>query len=421
MLSKELGDKKFEDLIWHPVEQLSIHPYPLDFVNPLKLHENGEHSFGIGAMIQYKSASEANKELLELLAKGANFITIYNEIFDASTDFNTLFEGVFLDYIEVRFLSNRFNETFLDALEKFILSKESEAIRIILFEHELEKFDQNEISFRIQKHLTTKGSIIPFTIDASRMQNDGADAIHTLTYALWKAELLFEQIKTLSRQSLFRKSLMRFNLCVGRDYFMEIAKIETLRTLWSAWLKDETQFEHANTLIYVDTETELLTYTALDVENNILRATSAAMVAFVSRSSSHSVLPFDIAVENKRNFASRTALNIIHLLLEEGNMSQLPNVVNGAKYIEQIIKQLSENVIDLFKSLENLSREQIKDYFEKSTQSQRKVMERAFDEAHIISIGVNKFPHKNDRDKGAMHIIPGINRLSEVKEIEMSK
>lgn len=418
-IAKELGEKSIEDLTWKPISNLNINPYPVDRASLLKYPKSDIKEVHVGAVVCYTNDIESNKKILALLAHGANHITIAFPSATTKPIFDKLLDGVFLDFIRITFKSSKLSSEFIQDLYNFLDGKKSESIRVSLFENNCDDFTTEEIKLRVELCEKLKGSIHPFTIDGSDIQNRGADTIQVCAFVLLQAEFMIGRIEEFStkRRAL---EMLRFHFAIGTNYFLEIAKIESIRLLWDKYTELYLQQKEQNTTIGIDSETELLTYSALDIENNILRATTAAMAAMIARVDSHIVANFDSPVSNKRSFSDRLSLNILHLLSEESSLNHLPNAVKGARYIEQIIEQLFKLTLNEIKENTSISWFETKKRF--MFQAEENLAKRIsqLSEGTLVSIGVNKFPKKNDPDAGTQMKITGLKRLSEQFENETS-
>ena len=92
---------------------------------------------------------------------------------------------------------------------------------------------------------------------------------------------------------------IQFNLCVGSDFFMEIARLRALRVLWSRILT-ACGVDPASAPIQVHARTSRRTGTVLDPHVNMLRATTQAMSAVLGGVDSLHVAPFDEATGRAR-------------------------------------------------------------------------------------------------------------------------
>lgn len=418
-VTKELGEKNIDDLIWKPVSNLTVHPYPGERKKTLSYPDKGENEVHIGANVLYTNDKESNKSILANLSHGANHITVVFQEESAPASFENLFEGVFIEYIRITFKSKKFSGAFIESLSAFLNKTNTPLVRVSLFEADCDKLTKDEINARVQLCLHHTGRIQAFTIDGSDIQNKGADATQVAAYMLLHAEQMIARIENFASK-IQALDMIRFHLAIGTNYFLEIAKIESIRLLWNKFAKLFSENKLDNINAYIDTETELLTYAALDVENNILRATTAAMVAMIARVDAHTVIQFDSTVSRKRAFSDRLALNIMHLLTEESQMNRLPNAVKGARYIEQIIEKLAAQILAEIKNKSSLSWEENKQLFFQSAKENHSNQLRLFKEGIIVAIGVNKYPQKNDPDKGLASKISGVNRVSEEIENELS-
>jgi methylmalonyl-CoA mutase len=92
----------------------------------------------------------------------------------------------------------------------------------------------------------------------------------------------------------------------------------------------------------------------LDLHNNLLRGTTAAMASILGGADSVEVLKYDKNVEEKRSDAARMSKNISLILQEEAYFNQVKDVTNGSYYIEQLTDIIIEKSWDKFQEIEKL-------------------------------------------------------------------
>jgi len=142
---------------------------------------------------------------------------------------------------------------------------------------------------------------------------------------------------------------IRFQLCVGGDFFMEIAKLRALRLLWSD-IQAAAGLEPAPARIHARTSRR--TQTVLDPHVNMLRATTQAMSAVLGGADSLHVSPFDEVDSLPDGFGRRIARNVQLLLAHECRLDHVADPAGGSWYVEKLTADLAAAAWVRFQELE---------------------------------------------------------------------
>lgn len=145
---------------------------------------------------------------------------------------------------------------------------------------------------------------------------------------------------------------LKFNVSVGTNYFMEIAKIRAGRMLWANITSAYEPKRGCASKMRVHVETSAWNQTVYDPYVNMLRGTTETMSAALSGVDSIEVTPFDAAYEKPTEFSERIARNVQHLLKEESHFEQVTDPAAGSYYIEELTASIAKGAWDLFKQVE---------------------------------------------------------------------
>ncbi len=144
---------------------------------------------------------------------------------------------------------------------------------------------------------------------------------------------------------------IQFNLCVGTDFFMEIAKIRALRLLWSDILAAAGCPEWASSM-KIHARTSSRTQTRLDPHVNMLRVTTQAMSAVLGGVDSLHVSPFDELDNLPDEFSRRIARNVQLVLAHESHFDQVQDPAGGSWYVENLTADLARQAWSIFQEIE---------------------------------------------------------------------
>ena len=178
------------------------------------------------------------------------------------------------------------------------------------------------------------------------LNNSGAYAAQELAYALaWGAEYM-TMLTEAGVPNYRAANAIRFNMGIGGNYFMEIAKFRAARLLWAkiveaykapiftAALKNAAKMN-------VSAETSKFNMTIFDAYVNLLRSQTETMSAALAGVDEITVTPFDVTYERPTDFAERIARNQQLLLKEEAHFDKIVDPAAGSYYLENLTNSIA--------------------------------------------------------------------------------
>ncbi len=369
----------------------------------------------------------ANLKALELLFKGVDSLGFKI----SSTDLNTLFISTLLnsiaaDCIEINFIVCR--------------SKASELASILVEYYKTKAYDfaklQGSINLDPIQSMLLKGREISLSeikdqitstlnaaitlphyrvvnINSKILVNAGANVSQELAYALaWGNEYMSDLIENGVEKVIAAKNI-RFNMGIGGNYFMEIAKFRAARWLWAlivdAYEPDCNKTDCSHTVngkckcaakIRIHAETTTFNKTTFDAHVNMLRTQTEAMSASLGGVNSMTVLPFDCTYQNSDDFSQRIARNQQLLLKEESNFDKVIDAAAGSYYIETLTRKIAEKAWNLFLEVEDNGGFY---FYVQSGKLQEKINSTAQERFKNVSsrreivLGTNQFPNFTEK------------------------
>jgi methylmalonyl-CoA mutase len=145
---------------------------------------------------------------------------------------------------------------------------------------------------------------------------------------------------------------MRFNVAVGQNYFMEMAKMRAYRLLWANIVKAYGGKEE-NAKMHIHATNAELGMSLYDAYVNMLRTTTGTMSAVLGGVDSFTVMPFDAPFELPTDFADRIARNQQLILKEEAHFDKVADPAAGSYYIENLTESLAAAAWDLFNKIQD--------------------------------------------------------------------
>lgn len=334
VLLKELKGEPISTLIkTDPVEEFSF-PAALhtdavshEWSNPgafpfTRGWQNASNGWINSATIQIdNSSSEAalNENILHWLMNGATGLYLVDK---SSTSFNwsKVFDQVGFDFIHVT-----------------VLSANSELVSFI------------------EEHSNGKCTILAgatnqFVANGFAVQQAGGTTWQEVAIALAEAhDFLVSQLDN-GKQPQEVLSNIQFNLGIGANYLFEIAKIRTLRTLWSTISK-----HYSDEVVppFVTATSGFVHLSLQDPTTNLLRQTTQAMSAVVGGVDQLIVQPYDLYAEQQDlAFTTRMAVNIGCLLADESYLDKVLDAAGGSYVLETISEAMLERAWAEFKRIE---------------------------------------------------------------------
>ncbi len=188
-------------------------------------------------------------------------------------------------------------------------------------------------------------------VQGSVYHNGGADAATELAAVMATAisyiDALIEKgldIDTIAGQ-------IRFQLPIGANFFMEIAKIRAARMIWAQIIKAYGGNEKS-AAFHVCATTSSFTMTAYDPYVNVLRSTTQAFAGVVAGANCLSVKPFNAVNGNPDQQSRRIARNIQNMLKSEFNLLSPIDPAGGSWYLETLTGQLAEKAWQKIQDIE---------------------------------------------------------------------
>lgn len=178
------------------------------------------------------------------------------------------------------------------------------------------------------------------------LNNSGAYAAQELAYALaWGAEYM-TMLTEAGVPNYRAANAIRFNMGIGGNYFMEIAKFRAGRLLWAKIVeayKDPiftTALRNAAKM-NVSAETSRFNMTVFDAYVNLLRSQTETMSAALAGVDEITVTPFDVTYEKPTDFSERIARNQQLLLKEEAHFDKVVDPAAGSYYLENLTASIA--------------------------------------------------------------------------------
>ena len=275
---------------------------------------------------------------------------------DSVEDMKILFDGILLDQVSV---SMTMNGAVLPVLAGYIVAAEEQGV------------DQSALSGTIQNDILKEfmvrntyiypptpsmriiGDIFEFTsqkmpkfnsisISGYHMQEAGATADLEIGYTLADG---LEYLRTGTEAGLDIDAFaprLSFFWAIGKNYFMEIAKMRAARCLWAKLVKQFNPKNPKSLALRTHSQTSGWSLTEQDPFNNVTRTCIEAMAAACGHTQSLHTNALDEAIALPTDFSARIARNTQLFLQEETGMTSFIDPWGGSYYVEALTKELMD-------------------------------------------------------------------------------
>ncbi|WP_436414044.1 methylmalonyl-CoA mutase family protein [Petrimonas sp.] len=325
--------------------------------------------------IDVKDYAEANQKALSLLERGVTSFGFHlPKNYLSAENLEILLNGIAPDKVELNF--------------KTCISKTHEMARLVVAYVTSKNLNVLECFGSIEydpfRKILKKGMDVPnwaddaaemvkitaplpryrsISVTGNLLNDAGAYSYQELGFSLsYGNQVLGALIEKGLDRSLVAKKI-KFELGVGANYFMEIAKFRAGRWLWAEIVNAykppcPPHIECDNTAadgtclcaakMNIHASTSRFNQSLFDPYVNMLRTQTEAMSATIGAVDSLTVRPFDEAFETPTEFAERIAVNQQLLLKEESHFDKVTDPSSGSYYIESLTVSLAEQAWKLF-------------------------------------------------------------------------
>ena len=377
-------DKK---LVWRTPEGFNVQPfYRLEDLKGLKTtvsapgqfpyvrgtRENNEWAIRQN-ICACQNARKANQKALEVLNKGITSLGFCLDAEKLNYRFiKNLLNDIRIDIIPVNFTVCACHAPELASILVRYIGREYKGVNLKNFKGSInvdpmknmllkgKALSREQVAEKIADAVKTAKSLVNYRVvgvNSVVLNNAGAYATQELGYALaWGAEYM-TMLTEAGVPNYMAARAIRFNMGIGGNYFMEIAKFRAARLLWAkiveaykaplftAALKDAAKMN-------VSAETSRFNMTIFDAYVNLLRTQTETMSAALAGVDEITVTPFDITFERPTDFAERIARNQQLLLKEEAHFDKVVDPAAGSYYIENLTAAVANEAWKLFLSIQ---------------------------------------------------------------------
>ena len=428
-INADLKGKDYErTLIWKTYEGFGVRPYyrqenlagkeyleslPGEFPY-VRGNNKTNNNWLIRQNIFVTNFEEANKKALTILGKGVtslgflfsdccsvtpeNLATLLKDICMEAAEVNLVcptddcnLAELFVDYVSAGSWDNKnvVASTATDPIGTFVLTGVIEEDAVLKL-----------------KTIVEKAKAVPnfrtIAVHGKFFANSGSSAVQELAFSLALGAEYLTQLTEAGLGVDDAAKAIKFNLGVGNNYFMEIAKLRAGRLLWAKIVDAYGPECKCAAKMIVHSETNRYNKTIYDPYVNMLRSQTEAMSAVLGGAYSVTVLPFNAVYEDSTEFSERIARNQQLLLKEESHFDKIADPSAGSYYIESLTESIADEAWKLFLTIQEKGGF-IAAFKEGFIQTQIKSMaaerNKRVAQRRDNILGTNQFPNFNEKLK----------------------
>jgi methylmalonyl-CoA mutase len=176
---------------------------------------------------------------------------------------------------------------------------------------------------------------------------DNSSPAHEVAEALYKGAKLMEQAIESGHDAEQIQAQIAFMLPVGRQLFIDTAKLRALRMLWYQVVSAFGVSEYRLNRSYIHCYSEPWINEKFQPHGNMLKSTIAAISGISGGCNAITIVPEDSA----NNTMNRIARNIPRILMDESHLNKVNDPFAGSYAIEVITDEIAKKAWGLFQSL----------------------------------------------------------------------
>ena len=354
---------------------------------------------------------------------------------DSVEDMKILFDSIPLDHVSV---SMTMNGAVLPIMASYIVAAEEQGVAPeqlagTLQNDILKEFMvRNTYIYPPEPSMRIVADIIGYTatnmpkfnsisISGYHMQEAGATNVQELAYTIADG---IEYVRTAINSGLDVDKFaprLSFFFAIGKNFFMEIAKLRAARILWSTLMAEKfSPKDPSSLMLRTHCQTSGVSLTSKDPYNNIMRTTIEAMSAVLGGTQSLHTNAFDEALGLPTEFAARIARNTQLVIQEEAGVTNVVDPLAGSYYIESLTAELVEAAMLLINEVEEMGgmTKAVETGLPKLRIEEAAALQQArVDRAEQVIVGVNKYQLAEEPDIDVLDIDNSAVRDSQIARL----
>ncbi len=186
-------------------------------------------------------------------------------------------------------------------------------------------------------------------ISTAEQHANGADAVQELAFVLAAGADILRGLLGRGLSAEIVAPRLHVTLCIGEDFFMQIAKFRAVKSLWAQLTRAFGASESAQTL-QLHARSGARNKSPESPHNNLLRLTCEATAAALAGVDSMTLAAFDAPAEDA--FSRRLSRNIQLILQHEVQLTRTIDPTRGSWHVERLTDELGRRAWAAFQRIE---------------------------------------------------------------------
>ncbi len=342
----------------------------------------------IGALICVENEKESNSKALDLLMTGCTSLVF--DFKNNPSNLSVLFNEIGFEFIQTQFIVYSY-EQFLGINVYFEKYENCEII------YRLDFFSSDELmsKFTDFTSLIASKNTRFCHVNTFEIQQCGANISQEISFGLACGHeylvKLMESGYTIDQAA----ACIHFSVGIGANYFYEIAKIRSMRVLWSKIVQSYNPLDKNSANCPITAEVGHMNKSLKDPYTNLLRQTTEGMSAISAGVETLLVHPYNSkSVDGPCVLSSRMALNISLILKDESYFDKVIDPIGGSYSIEKLTDIISENAWKMFQEIDSkggiLSSKAV-ELIKSAISNKVEIRKEKVKSGKQMMIGINKF------------------------------
>jgi methylmalonyl-CoA mutase len=217
---------------------------------------------------------------------------------------------------------------------------------------------------------------------------------------------------------------LSFFWAIGKDFFMEIAKMRAARLLWAQLMQGLGAKNPKSLALRTHCQTSGWSLTAQDIYNNVVRTCIEAMASTQGHTQSLHTNSFDEALALPTDFSARIARNTQLMLQMESNTTKVIDPWGGSYFVEKLTHDLAARALSHIQEVEKLGgmAAAIEQGIPKMRIEEAAARtQAAIDSGRQTVVGVNKFKLENEDAVDVLKVDNSAVRTAQIDRLKALK
>ncbi|MCH1568701.1 MAG: methylmalonyl-CoA mutase [Alphaproteobacteria bacterium] len=217
---------------------------------------------------------------------------------------------------------------------------------------------------------------------------------------------------------------LSFFWAIGKDFFMEIAKMRAARLLWAQLMQGLGAKNPKSLALRTHCQTSGWSLTAQDIYNNVIRTCIEAMASTQGHTQSLHTNSFDEALALPTDFSARIARNTQLMLQMESNTTKVIDPWGGSYFVEKLTHDLAARALAHIQEVEKLGGMAAaieQDIPKMRIEEAAARTQAAIDSGRQTVVGVNKFKLDNEDAVDVLKVDNSAVRTAQIDRLKALK